>query len=204
MLRLRRLSIGAMLSMVLSIGAAVPPAHVLLIVGPTAVIAVTQTSCGPDTLEKLNTTLNKTAHALEAAIDTNGRLYATGAYGVTGSPGAIETRQKVARVIHDSNEYLIQATDIAKTLTKATFEGGKLAILEKLSLAATGLKVGHQTIDLVLQTVAALINQAVALAQLFKASDTKHMNRIIPTLNGHLKAFGHIREISTGLEVFAE
>lgn len=158
--------------------------------------AVTQTACGPDTLEKLNTTLNQTAHALEAAVDTNGRLYEAGAYGAKGSPGAIQMRQRVAKVIHDSNEYLIQALDLAKGLTKATFEGGKIAILEKLSLAATGLSIGQPTIDLVLQGVATLINQAAALAQLFKASDTNHIQRIVPRLNDHLKALGHIREVA--------
>lgn len=183
--------------------AILPPAAMVPL-GATTVLVATQTSCGPDTLEKLNTTLNKTAHALEAAIDTNGRLYEAGAYGPKGSPGAIAMRQRVARVIHDSNEYLIQALDIAKGLTKATFEGSKLLILEKLSLAATGLSVGHQTIDLVLQTVATLINQAVAIAQLFKASDVNHMQRIIPALNRHLTAFGRIRDGILVTEVFAE
>jgi len=180
------------------------PISVMMLTFTTGVLVTTQTSCGPDTLEKLNTTLNKTAHALEAAIDTNGRLYEAGAYGAKGTPGAIAMRQKVATVIHDSNEYLIQALNIAKGLTKETFEGSKLLILEKLSLAATGLTVGHQTIDLVLQTVATLINQAVAIAQLFQASDTEHMDRIVPSLNRHLTAFGRVRDMNPLPEVFAE
>lgn len=200
---MKQTTLGVALSMVLSIGAAIPPSHLVLATVGTVVVA-TQTSCGPDTLEKLNTTLNQTAHALEAAVDTNGRLYEAGAYGAKGSPGAIAMRQRVARVIHDSNEYLIQAVDVAKTLTKATFEGGKLAILEKLSLAATGLTVGQQTIDLVLQSVAGLINSAVAIVQLFKAGDVNHLNRIIPVLNEHLTAFAHVREVNSGSEVFAE
>lgn len=167
-------------------------------------ISVSQTACGPDTLEQLNTTLNKVAHALEAAIDTNGRLYEAGAYGVKGGPAAIQMRQRVATVIHGSNESLIQALNIAKGLTKETFEGSKLLILEKLSLAATGLTIGHPTIDLVLQSVAILINQAVAIAQLFKASDVKHIKRIIPAMNEHLKAFARIRDKNPVMEVFAE
>lgn len=167
---------------------------VLLPVGVVAVTS-TQTACGPNTLEKLNTTLNQTAHALEAAIDTNGKLYAAGTYGAAGSPGAIETRQKVARVVHDSNENLIQALNVAKTLTKETFEGRKIEVLQKLSLAASGLSVGNQTIDLVLQSVAALINQAVALVQLFHADDTRYMDRVIPKINDRLKDFGHVREL---------
>lgn len=200
-------AIGITLMAILHFPATLPLSQqVALTAGVTGVVAVagSQTACGPDTLEKLNTTLNKTAHALEAAIDTNGRLYEAGAYGVKGSAGAIEMRQKVARVIHDSNEYVIQALDIAKGLTKETFEGGKLQILEKLSLAATGLHVGHATVDLVLQSVATLINQAVALAQLFKAEDVKHIKRIVPRLDRHLAAFGRIRELNPMTEVFAE
>lgn len=178
-------------------------APITLVTGATAV-TITQTACGPDSLEKLNTTLNQVAHALEAAVDTNGQLYEGGIYGAKGSVDAIRTRQKVATVIHTSNEYLIQALDITKGLTKATFEGSKLAILEKLSLAAQGLRMGQPTIDLVLQSVAALINQAVALVQLFNASDVKHMDRIIPAVNRHLAAFGRIRELNPAPEVFAE
>src|SRR6185295_5051564 len=178
MLRLKRTLAGMLASLVLVFSILITHIVPISITTGVTALTVTQVACGPDTIEKLNTTLNQTAHALEAAIDTNGRLYAAGAYGVAGSPGAIAMRQKVARVIHDSNEALIQAVNIAKTLTKETFEGSKLVILEKLSQAATGLTVGHQTIDLVLQSVAALINQAVAIAQLFKASDTKHMDRI--------------------------
>lgn len=204
---MRETSIGVMLSVMLSFPATLPMGQQLtLTVGVTGIVALagTQTSCGPDSLEKLNTTLNQVAHALEAAIDTNGRLYESGAYGQKGSADAISMRQRVAKVIGDSNEYLIQALDITKGLTKATFEGSKLAVLEKLSLAATGLTVGHRTVDLVLQSVAALINQAVAIAQLFKASDLQHMDRIVPALNKHLTAFARIRELTPTPEVFAE
>jgi len=193
-----------MLSLFLSIGAAVPPSVIPLSLGTTALV-VTQTSCGPDSLEKLNTTLNQVAHALETAVDTNGRLYEGGIYGLKGSPDAIRTRQRVATVIHSSNEYLIQALDITKGLTKATFEGSKLAILEKLSLAAQGLRIGQPTMDLVLQSIALLINQAVGLVQLFSASDVRYIQRAIPTINRHLKALDHIREINPiAQEVFAE
>lgn len=191
------------LAILLALQTATPAQLALTGVGVTA--SVSAVSCGPDTLEKLNTTLNQTAHALEAAVDTNGRLYEANAYGAKGSPEAIQMRQRVATVIHTSNEYLIQALDIAKGLTKETFEGSKLLILEKLSLAATGLKIGHATIDLVLQSVATLINQAVALAQLFKAGDVEHIKRIVPALNEHLKVFARVRDASgTGMEAFAE
>lgn len=165
---------------------------------------ITQTACEGNDLEKLHDALNKTAKALEAAIDTNGRLYAGGIYGAVGSPEAIQMRQRVAKVIGDSNEYLIQALTIAKGLTKATFEGSKIAILEKLTLAASGLRIGHQTVDLVLQTVATLINQAVAIVQLFNAGDVRYIKRIVPQINGHIRVFEQIRELNPIAEVFAE
>src|SRR5690242_14961393 len=97
MRRIRRFiketSIGVLLMAILQFPATFPVSQqVALTAGVTGVVAVagTQTACGPDTLEKLNTTLNQTAHALEAAIDTNGRLYEAGAYGAKGSPGAIQ------------------------------------------------------------------------------------------------------------------
>ncbi|HEX2881587.1 MAG TPA: hypothetical protein VHO25_18790 [Polyangiaceae bacterium] len=201
--RFKETTIGAILAMLLSIPAAIPPSHVALAVAVPAVLS-TQTACGPDSLEKLNTTLNQVLHALEAAVDTNGRLYEAGTYGPKGSPQAIELRQKVARVIHDSNEYLIQALNIAKGLTKETFEGSKLLILEKLTLAASGLQIGQPMIDLVLQTVATLINQAVAIAQLFQSSDVKHIRRAIPQIDRHLSALAVLRERNQISEVFAE
>jgi hypothetical protein len=206
MLRFRKSLAGVVLSLALTFGTITPPSLLTLgAVTGTAAIVVTQTACGPDSLEKLNTSLNQIAHALETAIDTNGRLYEANAYGQKGSAPAIAMRQRIATVIHDSNEYLIQALGIAKGLTKATFEGNKLLILEKLALAGSGLRVGHATIDLVLQSIATLISQAVAIAQLFKASDVQYIRRAVPALNRHLEALAHIREINTtGMEVFAE
>lgn len=204
--RLKTSLAGLVLSFVLAFGTTAPPSLLSLGVatGATAVV-VTQTACGPDSLEKLNTTLNDIAHSLEAAIDTNGRLYQSGVYGAVGSPEAIAMRQKVATVINNSNEYLIQALDIAKGLTKETFEGSKLLILEKLTLAACGLKIGHATVDLILQSVVTLINQAVSIAQLFQSSDVKHIRRAVPVLNAHLKALARIREMNPiTREVFAE
>lgn len=193
MKRLRMVYLRGALAAVLVFGSATTPVLV-----PTALVSlsVTQTACGPDSLGKLHKSLNAVAHSLEAAVDTNGRLYESGIYGTVGTAPAIETRQKVARAIHDANEYLIQALDIAKGLTKETFEGKKVEILGKLTLAAGQLKIGHATIDLVLQSVAALINQAVAIVQLFEAKDTGDLRRAIPTIDRHLKDFGHIREIA--------
>jgi hypothetical protein len=193
-----------MLSMILSFPASLPLSQQVALTAGASIV-ITQTACGEgNDLERLNDALNKVAKSLEAAIDTNGRLYATGIYGAVGSPEAIAMRQRVAKVVGDSNEYLIEALNITKGLTKATFEGSKIAIIEKLSLAATGLKIGHQTVDLVLQTVAAFINTAMGIVQLFQANDVRHIRLVIPKINSHIKAFEHLREINMVPEVFAE
>jgi hypothetical protein len=193
-----------MLSLVLSFPASLPLSQQVALTAGASIV-ITQTACGEgNDLERLNDALNKVAKSLEAAIDTNGRLYATGIYGVVGSPEAIAMRQRVAKVVGDSNEYLIEALNITKGLTKATFEGSKIAIIEKLSLAATGLKIGHQTVDLVLQTVAAFINTAMGIVQLFQANYVRYIRLAIPKINGHIKALEGLRELNVAPGVFAE
>ena len=205
MLRLRRTLASALAAMVLVFSIVTTHIVPISVMAGVTAITVTQTACGEgDDLSQLSDVLNKTAKALNAAIDTNGSLYEGGIYGPKGSADAIHMRQRVAKVIGDSNEYLIQALTISKGLTRATFEGSKVAILGKLSLAAQGLKIGHQTVDLVLQTVATLINQAVAIVQLFNASVVDHMKYALPKINGHIKAFEQLRERNPVPEVFAE
>jgi len=140
---------------------------------------IVNTGCGKSDLSKLHDGLSKTAKALNAAVKTNGTLYDGAVYGPVGSPQAIAMRQKVARVIHDSNEHLIRALNLAQNLTAETFEQGKLAVLQALSQAGANLTVGNQTIDLVLQGVATLINQAVVLIQAFQS---KHLKYVLPEI----------------------
>lgn len=132
-------------------------------------------ACGPSTLTKLHDTLNKTAKALNAAAKTNRDFYEQSVYGAVGSTKAIDLRQKAATVIHDSNEKLILALNLAQNLTAATFEQGKIAVLQSLADAAAGLNTGNTRMDLVLQSVATLITQAVALIQIFKASQLQYV-----------------------------
>lgn len=194
MRRIKKLSARVVLSITLAFSVVTPAQVALLGVGTTA--AATSIACKKGTLSKLHDALNKTAKSLDAAIETNGSLYAAGTYGLVGSPQAIEMRQRVARVIHDSNENLIIALNLAKGLTEATFEQGKLGVLQALANAAKGLSVGQQTVDLVLATVSTLISQAVALIQLFQSNDVQHMERLIPVIDNHLKEFGRIQEAS--------
>lgn len=129
--------------------------------------------CGANDLHSLHTALNKAARSMKAAADTNHQLYEGGVYGPVGNEAAIKVRQKAATVIHDANEKLILALTLAKSLTTATFEQGKLAVLAALSQAVAGLHVGNQTVDLILQSVAAVINEAVVLIQAFKSADLR-------------------------------
>jgi hypothetical protein len=134
-----------------------------------------QAACGASTLSKLHDSLNQAAKSLNAAAKTNHQFYEGGVYGAVGSPNAITTRQKAATVIHDANEKLILALNLAQNLTAATFEQGKLAVLQALADAAAGLSTGNTKIDLVLQSVATIINQAVVLIQAFKSAQLKYV-----------------------------
>ena len=137
------------------------------------VAAVLNQACGASTLSKLHDRLNQVAKSLNAAAKTNHAFYEGGVYGTVGSDGAIQIRQKAATTIHDANEKLILALNLAQQLTPATFEQGKLAVLSALADAAAGLHVGNQKIDLVLQSVATIINQAVVLIEAFKSADLR-------------------------------
>lgn len=138
-----------------------------------------QLACGASTLSKLHDSLNKAAKSLNAAAKTNRAFYEGGIYGVTGSPEAIALRQRGATAIHDANEKLIAALTLAQGLTPATFETGKLGVLTALSQAVGLLKTGNQQIDLVLQSVALLINQAVVIIEAFQAS---HLPTVLPEI----------------------
>lgn len=139
----------------------------------------TQMACGAKDLGKLHDTLNSAAKSLNAAAKTNRQFYDAGTYGVIGSPQAIEWRQKGATAIHAANEKLITALNLAKNLTTETFEQGKIAVLQALSQAAASLHTGNQTLDLVLQGIAAVINQAVIFINAFQAKD---LHFIVPRI----------------------
>lgn len=133
--------------------------------------------CGAGNIRKFKQGLDKAAVTLNAAAKTNRSFYESGVYGVAGSPEAIETRQKVAKGIHDANEWLIKAIEKAKTLKgdSVSFEGDKLDILLSLSKAAGNLRTGRTEIDLVLQSVALIINQSVTIIQALKSADVKYL-----------------------------
>lgn len=148
------------------------------IAGIVLVAVLTQASmCSPGTVRKFKQGLDKAAVTLNAAAKTNRSMYEAGIYGTAGSPEAIETRQKVAKGIHDANEWLIKAIEKAKLLKadSVSFEGDKLEILLSLSKAAANLKTGRVEIDLVLQSVALIINQSVGIIQALKSADVKYL-----------------------------
>ncbi|HEX7333429.1 MAG TPA: hypothetical protein VF290_18135 [Pyrinomonadaceae bacterium] len=200
MRRLKRLftlkGIGALLSLLLSVPLAIPPAHLAIAIGGT-VLLQTQTACGPSDLSKLHDILNKTAKTLDTAIDTNGKLYEQGFYGKVGSVEAVAKLHKGAQIIKDAALHLKTALTLAQALTKETFEAGKLAVLDALSKSMASMPAtGAQTLDLVLQGVATLISQAVAIVQLFQSSDLPSIRRIQPELKDHIRQFERITEVS--------
>lgn len=173
MLKFKQLTGRVALSIVLMFGTLTPGQMVLMGVGAGA--TVTTVACGPDDLSKLHDTLNKTAKALNTAIKTNGTLYEQGVYGPVGSPQALDKLHKGAQIVKDTNQHLIIALNLAKGLTKETFEAGKIAVLQALSSAVGSMPpTGNLTLDLVFQSVATFINQAVAIVQLFQSKDLNY------------------------------
>jgi len=138
---------------------------------------ISQAACGAGDVRKFKQGLDKAAVVLNSAAKANRNFYESGVYGTVGSPGAIETRAKVAKGIHDSNEFLIKAIEKAKLLKagSVSFEGDKLEILLSLSKAAANLRTGRVEIDLVLQSVALIISQSVAIIQSLKSADVKYL-----------------------------
>lgn len=138
---------------------------------------ISQTACGKGDIRKFKQGLDKAAVVLNSAAKANRNFYESGVYGAVGSPGAIETRAKVATSVHTANEWLIKAIEKAKLLKAdaVSFEGDKLDILLSLSKAMTSLKTGRVEIDLVLQSVALIINQSVAIIQALKSADVKYI-----------------------------
>ena len=138
--------------------------------------AILSQACAANDLHRLKVNLDRAAVTLNAAAKTNHGFYESGVYGSVGSDEAIKMRQKVATVIHDANEKLIKALELAKNLKpgSGTFEGDKLQIILHLSEAAQQLHTGNPKIDLVLQAVALLINQAVVIIETLKSADLKY------------------------------
>lgn len=142
---------------------------------PVLLWAMAMQGCGPSNLHDLNVALNKVAVSLNSAAKTNHGFYESGVYGTVGSDPAIRVRQRGATAIHTANDKLIVALDLAKQLRPETFEQGKLAVLQALAEAGASLHTGNTHIDLVLQAVALLINQAVVLIEAFKSADLRYV-----------------------------
>lgn len=197
MIQLRKLLTSLVLSFVLLFATLTPPTVLQIgAIGATGILVTSQIACGDSDLSKLHDILNKTAKSLEAAIDTNGRLYESAVYGAVGSEPAIALRKQVATAVDTSADYVIKALTIAKGLTKETFEQGKLAVLQELSKASIGLTIGHPMIDLVLQSVVGLINQAVAIVQLFQSSIIRSLPRALPQIEKHIDRLERLQEVT--------
>ena len=145
-------------------------------------LAIWSAACGGlSTPRKIKTDLGKVAAGLNSAAKTNRQLYQSAVYGAVGSPQAIAMRQKVAGVVYESNEVLIVALDIAKGITADNFAASKTQILALLSTAASKIaaaNIVNPQINLILQAVAALINNAVVLVQSLTSADIRGIERL--------------------------
>jgi hypothetical protein len=126
-------------------------------------------SCGPRSERALKVDLNKAASGLNSAAKTNRALYQ--AHEIS-----LEIRKKVATGIYDANEILLVALDVAKGINADNFTGSRAQILSLLSEASSklaGINIGNPKIDLVIQSVIALINTAVQFVSALKSASLR-------------------------------
>lgn len=131
-------------------------------------------ACSASDVSKVKKKVADAAVILNSAAKSNRSLYQSGVYGATGSPQAIEKRQKVATVIHRANEYLALAVERAANLQPSDLEAGKTDIVKLLQQAATvlnGLNIDNQNIKLVLTSAVTAINTAVTLTLAIKGAN---------------------------------
>lgn len=132
-----------------------------------AVIAYTGSgfACNESDVSKVKKKVDQAASILLTAAKSNRELYRSGVYGVTGSPESIATRQKVAKGIHDANEYLSDAVELAANLQPGMSGQAVIDMLAKAAAELTRTHIGNDRIDVILQSAIAAINSAIALAQ---------------------------------------
>lgn len=125
-------------------------------------------ACSSSDVHKIKVKGERAAEILLTAAKSNRELYRSGVYGPVGSPQAISTRQKVAKGIHDANEYLGDAAEVAQTL-RPGMSGQEVVDLFKKAVAELVVtRVGNDKIDLIIQSAVTAINSAILLTQSLK------------------------------------
>lgn len=125
-------------------------------------------ACSSSNVSKVKQKVDQAASILLTAAKSNRELYRTGTYGTTGSPEAIAVRQKVAKGIHDANEYLSDAVELAAQLQPGMSTQAVVDLLLKATQELAHTKIGKEQIDVLLQSAIASINTAIALTQALK------------------------------------
>lgn len=127
-------------------------------------------ACSESDVHKVRVKVDQAASILLTAAKSNRELYRSGVYGVTGSPEAIATRQKVATGIHAANEYLSDAVELAAQLQPGMSGQAVIELLNRAVAELVRVRVGNDRIDLIIQSAVTAINSAIMLAQSLKGN----------------------------------
>lgn len=125
-------------------------------------------ACSSSDVSKVKKKVDQAASILLTAAKSNRELYRSGSYGTVGSPNAIATRQKVATAIHDANEYLSDAVELAAQLQPGMNGQAVVGLLVKAAQELAHARIGNDKIDVLIQSAVAAINSAIGLAQALK------------------------------------
>ena len=127
-------------------------------------------ACSSSNVHKIKVKVDQAASILLATAKSNRELYRSGVYGPAGSPQAIATRQKVAKGIHDANEYLSDAVETAAALQPGMSGQAVIDLLNKAVAELVATRIGNDKIDTLIQAAVAAINSAILLANGLKGN----------------------------------
>jgi hypothetical protein len=121
-------------------------------------------ACSSSDVHKVKVKVDQAASILNTAAKSNRELYRSGVYGTVGSAGAIATRQKVAIGIHNANEYLSDAVELAAQLQPGMSGQAVVDLLTKAAQELAHTHIGNDRIDVIIQSAVTAINSAILLA----------------------------------------
>jgi hypothetical protein len=125
-------------------------------------------ACSQSDVHKIKVKVDQAASILLTAAKSNRELYRSGVYGAAGSPEAIATRQKVATGIHEANEYLSDAVELAANLQPGMSGQAVVDLLTKAAQELAHTRIGNDRIDVLIQSAVTAINSAILLTQSLK------------------------------------
>jgi hypothetical protein len=160
--------LSPILTLALAFSTLLTPAAPYLLAGGVVGVAVTQTACDEKDVHKVKVKVDQSATILNTAAKSNRELYRSGVYGAAGSLEAIATRQKVAKGIHEANEYLSEAVEVAARLQPGMNGREVFDLLTKAVQELVHVRVGKDQIDVLIQSAVTAINSAILLAQAIK------------------------------------